>query len=391
VRTSCIAFALAFFGWIGVALADRIPVAALWLGDASTADQGQRVADDVYRALSHFAGARALDSTEDRAKLVEGGAVSRSVAAQARGDALFVKTKCADAVKEYTEAERLLLEETPFEAAQRRLGAVERNLLVCYDQLGRGDDAARAAERLGWTAGTNDDVKAILERNLRSRAWQPAYAPIKIVSDPPGALVYRNLQPVGAAPIEVSGGDPTVDVLDAELAGYRRVHQTLGHGDGELRIQLVKEDRLGELVDHARIKAPDAPAAEVGALGKKVGAARMLTLYPAGDKLVARWLDVATGKWAPATIKVDATGTPAMERLAGYVAPRVEGGETTEPQAAPSAVAVKKVPQPAQKSKWGAWGKWYTWVAAGGVLALVAALLIAQNVGSDSLKVQVTH
>jgi hypothetical protein len=47
-------------------------------------------------------------------------------------------------------------------------------------------------------------------------------------------------------------------------------------------------------------------------------------------------------------------------------------------------------PPPEKKSKWGAWGKWYTWVAAGGVLALVAGLLIAQNVGDDNLKVQVT-
>jgi hypothetical protein len=387
-----VAFALAFLAWSGVALADRIPVAVLWLGDASTVDQGQKVADDVYRALNHFAGARPLDASEERAKLVEGGAATRELAAQARGDALLVKTKCADAVKEYAEAERLLLEETPFELAQRRLGAVERNLLVCYDQLGKADDAARAAERLGWTAGSNDDVKALIDRHLRSRAWQPARAPVKIVTDPAGGLVYRNLQPVGAAPIDLVGGDPSVDVVDVELAGFRRAHQTLGHG-GEVRVQLVKEDRLGELVDHARMKAPDAPPAEVAAIGKKIGAARVLALYPDNAKVIARWLDVSTGKWAPATIKVDATGTPSMERLAGYVAPRVEGGEVAETAQPSSAAAVKKAPPPPApaKSKWGAWGKWYTWVAAGGVLVLVGALLIAQNVGSDSLKVEVTH
>jgi hypothetical protein len=386
-----VAFALAFLGWSGLALADRIPVAVLWLGDASTLDQGARTSDDVYHALSHFAGARPLDSTEDRQRLVEGGAATRELMAQSRGDALFVKAKCADAVKEYAEAERLLLEETPFEVAQRRLGAVERNLLVCHDQLGNVDEAARAAERLTWTAGTNEDVQKLLDRHLRNRAWQPAYAPTKIVSDPPGALVNRNLQPVGPAPVDVAGGDPTVDVLDLELAGFRRVHQVLGHGGGEVRIQLVKEDRLGELVDHARIKSLEAPPAEVAAIGRKVGAARVLALHPDGPKLIARWLDVSTGKWAPATIKVDATGTPAMERLAGYVAPRVEGGgEVAEAQPTPAGVA-KVPPPPKPKSKWGAWGKWYTWVAAGGVLALVAGLLIAQNVGSDSLKVEVTH
>src|SRR5689334_10124987 len=95
------AFALAFLAWSGIAFADRIPVAVLWLGDANTVDQGNKTADEIYRALSHFAGARALDSGEDKRLLVEGGAATREMQAQERGDALFVKTKCADAVKEY--------------------------------------------------------------------------------------------------------------------------------------------------------------------------------------------------------------------------------------------------------------------------------------------------
>lgn len=388
------AFALAFLGWGGIALADRIPVAVMWLGDPSTLDQGTQVSNDVYRALNHFAGARPLDSTDDRAKLIEGGASTRALQAQQRGDQLFVKTRCGDALKEYAEAERIMLEETPFEFAQRHLGPVERNLLVCYDQAGKADDAARAAERLGWTAGSNEDLKAVIDRHLRSRTYQPAYAPTKVVTDPPGALVYRDLQPLGAGPAEVAGGDPSVDVLDVELAGYRRVHQPLGHGGGELRVQLIKEDRVGEMVDHARVKGPDAPAGEVAAIGKRIGAVRILALHPDGPKIVAKWLDVASAKWAPATIKVDATGVPAMERLAGYVAPRVEGGEPppSETQPTKSATAVAKVPPPPPaKSKWGAWGKWYTWVAAGGVLLLVGGLLIAQNVGSDSLTVSVSH
>jgi hypothetical protein len=387
-----VAFTLAFLAWGGVALADRIPVAVLWLGDANTVDQGMRVTDDVSRALSHFAGARTLDSADDRHVLVEGGAATREATTQARGDELFVKMKCGDAVKEYEAAERMLLEETPFEVAQRRLGAVERNLLVCYDQLGRADDATRAAERLGWAAGSNEDVQKLLERHQRSRVWQPAYAPSKVVTEPAGGLVYRNLQPIGAAPVEVSGGDPSVDVIDVELAGRRRVHQALGHDGGEIRVQLPKEDRLSEMVDRVRAKAPDAPPAEVSQIGKRVGAARVLALYPTGNKVMARWLDVGTAQWAAASIKVDASGTPAMERLAGYVAPRVEGGEAAQLAVnAPPATVVKVPPPPQQKSKWGAWGKWYTWVAAGGVLALVAGLLIAQNVGSDSLKVDVSH
>ena len=64
-------------------------------------------------------------------------------------------------MRDYEAAEQLLLTEVPLDFLRTTLGDVERNLLACYDQLGRGADAARAAERLSWTAGSNEDVKRL--------------------------------------------------------------------------------------------------------------------------------------------------------------------------------------------------------------------------------------
>src|SRR6185312_8865023 len=122
----------------------------------------------------------------------------------------------------------------------------------------------------------------------------------------------------------------------------------------EIKITLVKEDRLGALVDVLRAQAPDAPAPDVAALGKRVGAARVLVLMPDGaQKLMARWLDVRSQKWAAAPIRVDAAGAPAMDRLVAYVAP-------PPPHAAPAAAVAAKPAETHKKSKWGAWSKWYT-------------------------------
>src|SRR5205807_3501019 len=131
----------------------------------------------------------------DRRVLVEGGPATQAAQLQARAEQEFVQLKLADAARDYESAEQLLLSEVPFVVTQRRLAAVERNLLVCYDQLGRADDAARAAERLSWTAGSNEDLQTLLSKHLHSRAYRPAYAPVRVVSEPPGVAVYRDLAP----------------------------------------------------------------------------------------------------------------------------------------------------------------------------------------------------
>ena len=183
----------------------------------------------------------------------------------------------------------------------------------------------------------------------------------------------------------MAGGDPAIDVLDVEAHGFRRAHRELPAGQ-TVHVALVKEDRLGVLVDAIRAQSPDANPKDVAAVGRRVGAARVLVLLPDGPKkLLGRWLDVDKAAWAPDSVRVDAGGPAAMERLAMYAAPKEPAGPPPVAGAVAAAAPEKK------KTRLGAWGKWYTWVAAGGVVALVVGVLIASKVGSDSLTVTATH
>ncbi|MCA1664294.1 MAG: hypothetical protein LC659_08510, partial [Myxococcales bacterium] len=112
-----------------------------------------------------------------------------------------------------------------------------------------------------------------------------------------------------------------------------------------------------------------------------------LVLLPDGPKkLLGRWLDVDNAAWAAESVRVDAGGGAAMERLAMYAAPKEQAG----PPGAAAAVAAAPAPEK-KKSRLGAWGKWYTWVAAGAVVALVVGVLVASKVGDDSLTVTAAH
>jgi hypothetical protein len=378
------AFAVTVMAATPALAVDRIPVAVVWMGDASTLDAGaQRTVEEVNAALGRTRTARPIDGIEDRRTLVDGGPTTRAQLLLRRAEQSFVKLKYADAVRDYEAAETILLNEVPLDVLRRMLADVERNLLACYDQLGRAREAARSAERLAWTPGSNEDMKRFLDKYLVSRAWEPARPPVTVDSEPPGALVYRNLRELGKAPQTTAGGDPSIDVLDVEAPGYRRAHRELKSGE-TVKVALVKEDRLGVLVDAIRDQAPDAAPKDVAAVGRRVGAARVLMVLPDGHKkLLGRWLDVNRAAWATESVRVDATGAPAMEKLAMYAAPK----ETAGPS-----LAVTAQPQPEKKkSKLGPWGKWYTWVAAGAVAGLIIVLVVKDKVGDDSLTVTATH
>ncbi|MGZ3426029.1 MAG: PEGA domain-containing protein [Polyangia bacterium] len=363
-----------------------MPIAVVWMGDAASLEAGgaQRTVEEVNLQLQRNPTARPIDGIEDRRALVEGGPATRVQLLLRRAEQSFVRLKYTDAVHDYEAAEQLLLTDVPIDFLRTSLGDVERNLLACYDQLGRAADAARAAERLSWTAGTNEDMKRLVERYYVPRSWEPARPPVTVESEPPGAIVYRNLRELGAAPQTMLGGDPAIDVVDVEVRGFRRAHRELKSGE-TIKIALVKEDRLGTLVDAIRAQAPDSNPKDVAAVGRRVGAARVLVLLPDGPKkLLGRWLDVDKAAWAPESVRVDAGGGAAMERLAMYVAPK-------EPAGPPVAAVVGAPPPEKKKSRLGAWGKWYTWVAAGAVVALVVGVLVASKVGTDSLTVTASH
>jgi hypothetical protein len=387
------------FGFAGAAFAvtmmaaapalalDRIPVAVVWMGDAASLDAGaQRTVEEVNGQLTRTRTARPIDGVEDRRALVDGGPATKVQLLLRRAEQSFVKLKYTDAARDYEAAESLLLNEVPLDVLRTTLADVERNLLACYDQLGRSADAARAAERLAWTPGTNEDMKRLMDKYLVTRAWEPARPPVTVDTEPPGALVYRNLRDLGKAPQTMAGGDPSLDVVDVEAPGYRRAHREL-RANEQIKVALVKEDRLGVLVDAIRAQAPDANPKDVAAVGRRVGAARVLVLLPDGHKkLLGRWLDVDKAAWAPESARVDATGAPAMERLAMYVAPKEPAGGA--PALTAAAATQKEAPK---KSRLGVWGKWYTWVAAGAVAGLIVVLVVKDKVGDDSLSVTANH
>ncbi len=376
------------FGGNALAL-DRIPVAVVWMGDAASVVEGaQKTVDEVNAQLARTRTARPIDGVEDRRTLVEGGPATRVQQLLLRAQQSFVRLKYAEAAKDYEAAEQLLLVDVPMDVLRTTLADVERALLACYDQLGQAGDASRAAERLSWTAGSNEDIKRLVDKYYVSRTSEPMRASVTVDSDPPGATVFRDLRELGPAPQTMAGGDPALDVIDVEAPGYRRAHHELRAGE-TVKLTLVREDRLGVLVDAIRAQAPDADPKRVAAVGRRVGAARVLMLLPDGPKkLLGRWLDVDKAAWAPDSVRVDATGPAAMEHLAMYAAPKEPAGGGVVPA---NALVAQPAPQPAKKSKLGAWGKWYTWVAAGGVVALVVGILVAQKVGSDSLTVTATH
>ena len=347
----------------------------------------QRTVEDVNLQLARTPTGRPIDGIEDRRALVEGGPATHVQLLLRRAEASFVKLKYADAARDYEAAEQILLSDVPFDFLRATLGDVERNLLACYDQLARPADAARAAERLSWTAGTNEDMKRLVEKYWIPRSWEPARPPVTVETEPPRATVYRDLRELGAAPQTMPGGDPSVDVVDVEARGFRRAHRELRAGE-TMKVALVKEDRLGVLVDAIRAQAPDANPKDVAAVGRRVGAARVLVLLPDGPKkLLGRWLDVDKAAWAPESVRVDAGGGAAMERLAMYAAPKEQAGP---PLAAAAVAGAAQAPEK-KKSRLGAWGKWYTWVAAGAVVALVVGVLVASKVGDDSLTVTAAH
>ena len=365
----------------------KAPVGVLWMGEDDV-DLGPRLVDEVSAAIERKQSVRVLDSATDRRVLAEGGPSARVQTELRAAESLLARGKLAEAATALESAEQHLFGDVPFESFRARLGEVERGLLLVYDQLGRNDDAARAAARLRMAPGSTDDTKVLLDRHSGGRRSGAALPPVELVSTPAGAQVYRNLQLVGVTPTTVDGGDRGVDFVDIEAKGFRRAHLPLGMG-GHVEVVLAPEERLGVLVDHVRDQAPDAPASEVAALGTRVGATRVLVILPDGPrKILARWLDVKSQKWSDPTLRADNAGQPAIERIASYVAPGdPTNGDGAQLGPAPAATAPLAA-APAKKSKYGMWGKWYTWVAAVAVIGLVVGLLVAQNVGDDKLTIK---
>ncbi len=356
--------------------AERAPVAVLWVGDAADDARGLKLVEGVHQALGKSTAARPID-TANLLLLQLGKMPSSELERQlAKARESFGALRFADAAHAYEEAERLAWDALPIAALQKYFAEIERGLLASYDQLGQRLDAARAAERLSWVATADDPARALLEKHWQPRYYEVAYPPVAIETEPAGAEVFRNLKAVGTSPATVFGGDGAFDRLSVELPGFRPVRPALSWTERHLKVTLQPEDRLAVRLDQLRQAHLDASPALVAALGKELGAERVLLVSYDKDSVKARFVDV--GKVEAGAVATFAAAE--LDKLAQLGAP---AGVTPA-----AAAATQKPPEAApKKSKW---GKWYTWVAAGGVVLLVGGLLIAQNVGSDKFTVSIS-
>lgn len=345
------------------------------------------------------------------------GALHTAAVTVAAARRAVLELKCSEALPALDSAADATLAEVSLPEARPILSEAYGLMLVCADRL---NDRARAekasAALVAMQAQVPSDVALILARYTPANLvpFGPPRAPVRIETDPAGAVVVRNLIPAGVTPITIAGGNPAYDVLDVELPGMRKVRRPLSSGT-ELVLSLRPEDRPGVLLDRAaQLPAgSDEQAAVLRQLAdaplssSALASRRLIVLGPkeragtpiAEEPLVARIYDLDKKQWSSGKSDV-AIGPPPAQ------AGRILALLTVAAPPPPAVVAAKagarpagSTPEPAKPPEKAASGfklalgktKWYTWVIAGGVVALLAGILIADKVSSDKLTVTATH
>lgn len=341
-----------------------------------------------------------------RAVLPPGGALSAAGQTVAESRLAFTEMRCSDALPKLAQASEAVLGEVLLPEARPLLSELYGLMLLCADRVGDAGRAQAASSALrAMQASVPSDVALVQARYEVPPRFGPARAPVRVESEPPGAVVLRNLTPVGVTPLEVAGGQPEQDFIDIELPGFRKLHRTLSSGQ-QIILTLRPEDRPAVLLDRAALFAPgsDGQAAVLRALAETAGAAvmvhrRVLVLGPkqrsgapaAGEALLARVYDLDRKGWLGALSEV-ASGPSAAQ---AQVLLALSDGTAGAGGAALPAGAVPGAPaKPAAKSGFKlpfSNTKWYTWVVAGGVAALIAGLLIAERVSPEKVTISVTH
>ena len=360
------------------------------------------------------------------------GALAAALSTLSAAKKALAELRCAETLSPVSQAVDRLLQDHRIADTQALLGELYSVLLQCADRLNNSAAARRASDALfALGAPVPPDVALVLARHQTPRRYGPPLAPIKVESDPPGAKVYRNLLPIGPTPAWVEGGqepgptyDPTVpahptDFIDIELAGYRKLHRLLP-ARGELVLALRPEDRPQVLLEQAALQEPgsDAQAASLRALADVVLASQppsplrqIVVAWPkqragtaiTGEALLARVYDLDRRAWLGATGEIAAGQAPSQAQAlsalmrhdeaatpAGVTAALAAAGgkSATGKDGASSPAGSKEAPK-----KKGLFGntKWYTWVVAGGVVALIAGLLIAEKVSPEKVTISATR
>lgn len=352
----------------------------------------------------------------DRAVLLPGGAMRAAGIVVAQARVALQALRCGEVLAPLDQAGDAVLAEQPLPEARTLLGELYGLMLFCADRAGdraRGEKAAAALVALQVQVPA--DVALVLARYQPPQAFGPSRPPSRLETDPPGAMALRNLRALGPTPLAVPGGRPDEDVLDVELPGMRKLRRPLGSGE-QLVLSLRPEDRPTVLADQIAqrpvgsdeqeaalrrlAESPIPPAALPGRRLIVVGPRQRSGAPVAGEPLIARAYDLDRRAWLGpvAEIPIGEGGAQAQKLLA--LAP---AAAAVTPSSAPLppgvAAAVGKAPAaPAEKDK-GKTGsrlpfaktKWYTWVVAGGVVALIAGLLIAEKVSTDKVVVTATN
>jgi hypothetical protein len=347
-----------------------------------------------------------------------GGALRAGGITVAMARKAVLELRCGDALPALEQAADAVLNEVSLPDARPLLSEAYGLMLVCADRVNDQARAEKAAAALTAMQSTvPSDVALILQRysSAAQAPFGPPRAPVRVETDPPGAVVARDLIPLGVTPLSVPGGNPAYDVLDIEMPGMRKVRRPLASGN-ELVISLRPEDRPGPLFD--RVAQLPLGSNEQEAVLKQIAdaplsvvslpARRVLVVGPKErggtprpeEPLSARIYDLDRKQWSSATSDI-AIGPPAAQggqlvALLTATAPPTPTPTPTKGGKATAAVAAAAKPAASSSSLGGlklpfAKTKWYTWVIAGGVVALLAGILIADKVSTDKVTVTATH
>ena len=389
---------------IPAARAERITTVLLWVGGAG----GAIAAEQAEAALGTSSTLAPIADLEARRLFVEGGPATRvreRVTAGRERFAALRELPEADAL--LGEAESIALGELPIRVACPRLIEIAR-LRLRFAELTH--DEARAAQavlllRACLATPSAEDAAAIARHAPPPLA--PA-SPLRIESDPPGAAVFVDLQPVGVTPIDLNQARRDQALLDVEKSGLRKAHRVLdgksARGPQTLAVALAREDGLAELVDRVR-DGVEARPADLVELARRVGAAQVLALRAGREGLLdARLFDVARGAWVkpPVELRAPLGNTPLdVTALLAYLAPVPAGTPAAVGAAAASAPTSKAATAAASAPGAGgaqapaepvpAYKRWYTWVVGGVLVAGVGAYVIADRIGDDQVTVHVAR
>lgn len=385
---------------------------------APVASSSQQVASALWSAAStELPDAALSEAIKSSVRLLPGGPRAEAGQTVAAARRAVLELRCGDALASLQQASQRLLSELPLPDSRESLAEVHGLMLMCADRLNDQERATQAAAILrAVQVPLPSDVALILKRYPEQGAFGPPRPPVQVETDPPGAMVLRNLVPIGVTPVAVPGGNPLTDVLDIESPGMRKLRRPLD-SNTQLVLALRPEDRLPVWVD--RIAAlplgSDPQAALLSQLAETplpadaIAGRKILVFGPkqrsgapvAGEPLQARLFDLTTKQWLGPTGDVPSgAGTQQASQLvamaqagsaAATVRSVVAGAATPLADKQPASARNKNAMKDSGSKLPLSRVKWYTWVVAGGVVALIAGLLISEKVSDDKVTISASR